>query len=475
MDADQNGPLEELWVLPPGRQAEPSAHGVPEEEAGGVELGADAVGDMGREIREALDLRWPWLAFVARKVRHPDAPRQPIGEPGEHVSAGRESVEGSPCSLLAFDSARRHQVKISFGPSNRNANDTVAMTAATTDMMSTWGERLGEVGYRASHAGLALGLGATLRGLMRAFTPEEIRPPDPKAGRALVERFRALLEQDIENVRQGYYPRELLFQFPYLTYLRRFPENVLEFPRIASRKHRAGYKELPRDVDLSQYPKYYTRNFHWQTDGWFSRRSARMYDLQVEMLFVGTADIMRRMTIPPVVGATRSEPTPRILDLGTGTGRFLLQLSKALPQARITGLDLSPYYLKEAAETLAAQTNVSLVAENAESTPYKDEAFDCVTSVFLFHELPRATRRTIAREALRLLPSGGRFVVNDSAQLHDSEDLRAALDGFASTYHEPFYRDYTRDPVEDVLAEAGFEVLSSEPYSVSKVVVGRKP
>lgn len=346
------------------------------------------------------------------------------------------------------------------------------MTTAVTSSLS---ERLGDAGYRASHAGLAIGLGVTLRGLMRAFTPEEIRPPDPKAGKALVERFRALLDRDLENVRRGFYPRELLFQFPYLTYLRRFPENVLEFPRIASRKHRSGYKELPQGVDLSQYPKYYTRNFHWQTDGWFSRRSARMYDLQVEMLFVGTADIMRRMSIPPVVEATRDLPAPRILDLGSGTGRFLLQLSKALPQARITGLDLSPFYLKEAAETLSEQPHVALVAENAESTPFRNEAFDCVTSVFLFHELPRATRRTIAREAFRLLPSDGRFVVNDSAQLADSEDLRAALEGFASTYHEPYYRDYTRDPVEGVLAEAGFDIESSEAHSVSKVVVGRKP
>ncbi len=36
-------------------------------------------------------------------------------------------------------------------------------------------------------------------------------------------------------------------------------------------------------------PDYYARNFHFQTDGYFSEASARRYDHQVEILFGGTA------------------------------------------------------------------------------------------------------------------------------------------------------------------------------------------
>lgn len=334
------------------------------------------------------------------------------------------------------------------------------------------GDHASEWTYRATQTGLALSLGLTFRGLMQAFLPDGARRPEQEEAKVLVERFRELLERDIENVRKGYYPRGLLFQFPYWTYLKRLPAGLAEFPRLARRRRRGGYQELPELAKDARYPKYYQRNFHWQTDGWFSRRSARLYDFEVELLFAGTADVMRRMAIPAVVDAGRGAID--VMDLGCGTGRFLRQLHAALPEARLTGLDLSPFYLKEASEVLEDVPSLSLVCANAEDTPLRDASFDVVTSIFMFHEVPRASRRAVAREAWRLLRPGGRFVVNDSAQMADSPELAPALEGFATTYHEPFYRDYARDPLEGVLEEAGFDVRSSEAHSVSKVVVGIK-
>lgn len=339
--------------------------------------------------------------------------------------------------------------------------------------MGLRGEAL-KASYRFAHAGLLVGFGLTLRTLMQAFSPEVLRPPDPKAIRALAERFRKLLDRDIENVERSLYPRELLFQFPYATYARRLPQSLMDVPRIAKRRRRKMYADLPPNVPLDRYPRYYRRNFHWQTDGWLSQHSAKLYDLEVELLFGGTADIMRRMAIPPLVNALASEKDPEILDVGCGTGRFMLQLSKALPRARLTGLDLSSFYLKEAARNLESVTDVSWVCGNAESMAWKNESFDAASSVFLFHELPRRARRNVAQEVLRCLRPGGRFVVCDSAQLADSEAIRPALEGFPQAYHEPFYRDYIQDPLEALLEEVGFRVESSEAFAVSKVVSARK-
>ncbi len=38
------------------------------------------------------------------------------------------------------------------------------------------------------------------------------------------------------------------------------------------------------------YPDYYVQNFHFQTDGWLSTRSARAYEYQTETLFQGSQD-----------------------------------------------------------------------------------------------------------------------------------------------------------------------------------------
>ena len=39
--------------------------------------------------------------------------------------------------------------------------------------------------------------------------------------------------------------------------------------------------------DVGRYPPYYLQNFHWQTDGWLSTRSARAYEYSTETLFSG--------------------------------------------------------------------------------------------------------------------------------------------------------------------------------------------
>jgi ubiquinone/menaquinone biosynthesis C-methylase UbiE len=178
--------------------------------------------------------------------------------------------------------------------------------------------------------------------------------------------------------------------------------------------------------------------------------------------------------VPPVVDAVRGMARPRVLDVACGTGRFLRQLSRALPNAKLFGLDLSAPYLKEAAALLDG-ADVSLVNDNAEAMPWSDDHFDAVTSVFLFHELPSDARRRVVREVLRVLKPGGRFVVSDSAQLADSAELEPVLLGFPAAYHEPYYKGYLRDDLAAVMRDCGFEVESSEPHLVSKVVVGRKP
>lgn len=48
------------------------------------------------------------------------------------------------------------------------------------------------------------------------------------------------------------------------------------------------------------YPEYYQNDFHFQTDGWFSTRSARAYNMVTEMLFFGQQDAMQRSTFIPM-------------------------------------------------------------------------------------------------------------------------------------------------------------------------------
>ena len=329
--------------------------------------------------------------------------------------------------------------------------------------------------YRAAHATTAVGSAVLLRTFYWWFAPGEGRAPPKEAIEVMRDRFAALLDRDLANVEAGYYPERLLYDYPVARYARAAAELLGDAPKLVQRRRDDRHEDLPEHVDRSRFPRYYLRNFHWQTDGWFSRRSARMYDPSVEILFGGTADLMRRMAIPPLVDALGRDTAARIVDLGCGTGRFLRQLASALPRARFTGVDLSSFYLKEAAANLEDVEDTSLMVDNAEATSFSDECFDAVTSIFLFHELPRSARRNVLSEAFRLMKPGAPLVLVDAAQLLDSPSIAFALEGFSETYHEPYFRDYIRNPLEGMVEAAGFEVISSEPYTVSKLVVAKKP
>jgi len=340
------------------------------------------------------------------------------------------------------------------------------------------GRQLDRLAYHAQQWSLRVPF-ATIRQATLAFSPHAGEDdPDGPAITAFQQRYAELLERDLTNVEAGLYPRSLLFSLPLATYAMRLPRLLADIPSIVQRAWRRDYRALPAEVDVARYPAYFRRTFHWQTDGYFSRRSAELYDVAVELLFQGTADVMRRQVIPPISRALASGELPRdtrLLDVACGTGRTLAQIAVAHPELRLTALDLSPYYLQEAQDALAGVPDVSFVAENAEHLPFRDGHFGIVTSVYLFHELPRPARRRVLAEAYRVLEPGGLLVIEDSAQLAESGELAYLLGRFSAEFHEPFYRDYIEDDLAGALADTGFVVEAVEPHYVAKVFVARKP
>src|SRR5690606_8778341 len=170
--------------------------------------------------------------------------------------------------------------------------------------------------YVALHEAIRLPLigGHRLASLVTRVAARRALPErDLDLERAVRERYWALLEADFENARRGLYPLALLFDVPFARYAGKLPRFLLDAPRILGRMEARNHRDLPANVDLSAYPAYYRRTFHWQTDGYFSRHSAKLYDLGVELLFIGVADVMRRQALAEVVRRKPSGPV-RLLD-----------------------------------------------------------------------------------------------------------------------------------------------------------------
>ena len=118
---------------------------------------------------------------------------------------------------------------------------------------------------------------------------------------------------------------------------------------------------------------------------------------QVESLFLGNADAMRRQILPALASHLRAggrDPADvKLLDVASGTGRFVSFVLDNFPTLDTTVLDLSPFYLAECRRLLGKyEGNVRFVEAAVEGLPFEDETFDAVTCVYLFHELPRDVR-----------------------------------------------------------------------------------
>ncbi|WP_036485583.1 class I SAM-dependent methyltransferase [Myxosarcina sp. GI1] len=320
--------------------------------------------------------------------------------------------------------------------------------------------------------------------LTDTFVPERYhksQPLSPQILEKLQQRLKKLEEIDWQEARQGIYPTSLLFDNPWSDFFRYYPEVWLDMFKIWDRLKTREYQQFDAKIDREGYPSYYLQNFHYQTDGYLSDLSANLYDLQVEILFNGSADAMRRRIIAPLKQSLTAFDVPpqqqKILDLACGTGRTLRMIRGALPKAALFGVDLSPAYLRKANQLLSEIPGElpQLLKANAEELPYLDNYFHAVTSVFLFHELPGDVRQQVINEAFRVIQPGGTLVVCDSMQADDSPDFRVMMENFPAIFHEPYYRHYTTDDLQERLTNAGFTEVRVTNHFVSKYWVARKP
>ena len=82
--------------------------------------------------------------------------------------------------------------------------------------------------------------------------------------------------------------------------LERSLDFLRDVPQVARRRRDHVHDEVLSDEARENFPRYYLQNFHYQSGGWLTEDSAKLYDFQVETLFAGTADAMRRQALVPI-------------------------------------------------------------------------------------------------------------------------------------------------------------------------------
>ncbi len=283
---------------------------------------------------------------------------------------------------------------------------------------------------------------AISRPLTNMFVPKTNPTTQFISTRILLEieqRINQLGKIDWQDSQQGIYPVDLLFDNPWQNFFRYYPDVWLDL----------GY----------------------------------LRNLQVETLFDGVADSMRRRILAPLkrgLSAFSSIPPQQIkvLDVGCGMGQTLKFLRAALPEAALFGVDLSTGNLRQAKQVLLENPGElpQLTPANAEDLPYPDNYFHGTSSVFLFHELPAVSRKRVIEECFRVTKPGGVLTICDSMQLFDFPELEVLMKKyFPAMFHESYHRDYIQDNLVEHLEQAGFEKIETENHFFSKYWSARKP
>jgi ubiquinone/menaquinone biosynthesis C-methylase UbiE len=282
-----------------------------------------------------------------------------------------------------------------------------------------------------------------------------------------------LFLKDLANVEAGFYPIPADHDGSFTTLIHRSRIFFDDLPNIHRRRVGGGHSEVLNNTTRGTRPRYYLQNFHYQSGGWLTERSAELYDTQVEILFNGSANAIRRQALPQLheVFAGQDQRKLKVIEIGCGTGRFIDALKQVWPKLPVLGIDMSEAYIKHARRYLRRWSRVHLGVANAENLPVADDSQDALINIFLFHELPPKIRRLVLRECARVLKPGGRLVLVDSLQRGDRPDYDGLLELFPQSYHEPYYRSYLDENLVALAAKCGFVHVRDINAFISKVMV----
>jgi ubiquinone/menaquinone biosynthesis C-methylase UbiE len=296
--------------------------------------------------------------------------------------------------------------------------------------------------------------------------------PIPERARLYADMGR-LFQQDLANVEAGIYPLPADHDGSLPVLFERSRLFFEDLPVVHRRREQGEHLQVLSEETRGKRPSYYLQNFHYQSGGWMTEDSAQRYDTQVEVLFYGTANAIRRQALPPLKECFdgRDQRRLRLLDVGCGTGRFLDFCKQVWPRLPTLGIDLSEAYVGEARRHLKRWGWLDLIVANGEAIPVDAASQDAVTCIFTFHELPPKVRRIVFGEFARVLKPGGRLVIVDSLQPGDEPDYDGLLELFPQNYHEPYYRSYLDEDFGAMAAECGLAHVRDTNAFVSKVMV----
>lgn len=218
-----------------------------------------------------------------------------------------------------------------------------------------------------------------------------------------------------------------------------------------------------KNPDLS-YPEYYLTSFHAYESGnmnWLAafevESAAYAVHAKIWQDAGAQGDTKLRQNYHNILKKHIPNPPQTILDMGCSVGMSTFALQDLYPNAQVTGLDLSPYFLAVAHyRAQERQAKINWVHAAAESTGLPNASFDLVSIFLVCHELPQTATKQIFAEARRLLRPNGHLAIMDMNPKAEAFKMMPPYVFTLLKSTEPYLDDYFSLDIEQTLIEAGF-------------------
>jgi demethylmenaquinone methyltransferase/2-methoxy-6-polyprenyl-1,4-benzoquinol methylase len=200
-------------------------------------------------------------------------------------------------------------------------------------------------------------------------------------------------------------------------------------------------------------------------------RLSRWYDW-----IAGSEDRYRRIGVQ----ALNLQPAERLLEIGFGTGKCLLDFAQQVgPDGWVCGIDLSEGMAAVADERISTAGlggRVSLLLGDAVELPFRNQSFDAIFASFTLELFDTPDIPRVLQQCARLLPLGGRLAAVTL--------VKTDKPGFAERLYEwsharmPVVVDCRPIRAQAALQEAGFEianVISEKMWGLPvEIIVGKR-
>ena len=158
---------------------------------------------------------------------------------------------------------------------------------------------------------------------------------------------------------------------------------------------------------------------------------------------------------------TEAIPTnaKKILDLGVGTGLELFDLFERIPDAHVTGIDISEKML-EILATRPFKDQVAVIVGNFFEVDFGSD-YDVVISSSALHHFPADDKKRLYEKIFRCLRTGGSFLNSDCIASTLGEE-HAAFAHYDAHKHEEAHIDtpLAKETEEQLLVEVGFDGIT---------------